>query len=382
MGLGSFIRMTVDGIPSRIGYFVMNQLDTNNMELRLNDGTIIINEETVHEILKVPIGGIDLSTVEPDSQRPLTFLTLLYVESTLCDIKDLPNVVPPLQRWSMDHLRQRLANGIKEGGLQMAKLKHLPAARPRQIRHPRKEDIPSTSATPCDIDSVKKDIVMPLNDKFAILMRTKIDAKTLIERAKEIFPEETLFERYEDELATLFNEERFRGSSGKKTTTVHTQEECGGKTSQHKDTSHTPLVQHGGRMRTPTKLDFDNAESLDAQSPLSPYWYSQTTLCLIDAQIIEQSGDQQEKVEQPTDNGKEVDLPIVPYIDEEIAPIRSLPEIPDIPVPSFNLGISQPLDSPDAPAKRNAHIKAADGQYKPVRRELKIGEQMKSPYVK
>ncbi|KAI3769686.1 hypothetical protein L6452_00796 [Arctium lappa] len=68
MGLGSFIGMTVDGIPSRLGYFVVNNLDTNNMELRLNHGTIIINEETVHQILLVPIGGIDLTTIDPDSE--------------------------------------------------------------------------------------------------------------------------------------------------------------------------------------------------------------------------------------------------------------------------------------------------------------------------
>ncbi|KAI3685425.1 hypothetical protein L6452_34667 [Arctium lappa] len=68
MGLGSFIGMTVDGIPSRLGYFVVNNLDTNTMEMTLNHVTIIINEETVHQILKVPIGGIDLATVEPDSQ--------------------------------------------------------------------------------------------------------------------------------------------------------------------------------------------------------------------------------------------------------------------------------------------------------------------------
>ncbi|KAI3701755.1 hypothetical protein L6452_27074 [Arctium lappa] len=156
-----------------------------------------------------------------------------------------------------------LANGIREGGLQMAKLKQLPASRPRPIRHPQPEDIPSTSANPCDIDSVKKDIVMELNDKFSLLMRTKVDAKTLIERAKEIFPDETLFERYQDELATLFNEEGLRGSSEKKETTVHTREECVGKTTQPKDGAQTPSVQEGGRMCPPTRLNFDNADSLE-----------------------------------------------------------------------------------------------------------------------
>ncbi|KAI3702046.1 hypothetical protein L6452_27653 [Arctium lappa] len=139
------------------------------------------------------------------------------VASTVCDIKDLPNGIPPLRRWSMDHLRQRLATGIKEGGLQMAKLKHLPALMPRPIHQTQPEDVPSTSETPCDIDSVKK-----------------------------IFPDETLFVRYEDELATLFNEHGLGGSSEKKANTVQIREEYGGKTNPPKDGTQTPSVQDGG----------------------------------------------------------------------------------------------------------------------------------------
>ncbi|KAI3757971.1 hypothetical protein L6452_05517 [Arctium lappa] len=406
MGLGSFIGMTLDDIPSRLGYFVVNKLDTNNMELRLNHGTIIINEETVHQILKVPIGGIDLATVEPDSQSevlastwkkqyakekmrptdvmkrilessddgvefklnflalfvnsmaeccgmgcctlnflhrikntymiprvnwsryiseclkrsknrwrndtydnfyagPLTFLMLLYVESTVCDIKDLPNGVPPLRRWT---------DGV---------------------------------CIICDKGNTL--IMMELNDKFALLMHTKVDAKTLIERAKEIFPDETLFEREDNPT---------------------------------KDGAQTPPVQEGGRMCTPRRLNFNNVDSLEAQSPLSPYWYSQTTFGLIDVQIIEQSSGAQEKGGQPSDNVKEADFPIVSYVEEDVEPITTIPGIPNIPVPSFNLGISQPVDSPNASAKGKAHIISADEQCKPVRWELKIGDQMKSPYVK
>ncbi|KAI3769684.1 hypothetical protein L6452_00794 [Arctium lappa] len=123
-------------------------------------------------------------------------------------------------------------------------------------------------------------------------------------------------------------------------------------------------------------------ESLDALSPLSPYWYNQTTYGLIDAQIIEQSGGAQEKGGRPSDNVKEVDLPIVPYIEDASELRTTIPAITDIPVPSFNLGISQPLDSPNAAVKRTTQFIATEEECKSVRRELKIGEQMKSPYVK
>ncbi|KAI3685424.1 hypothetical protein L6452_34666 [Arctium lappa] len=227
-----------------------------------------------------------------------------------------------------------------------------------------------------------QDIVMELNDKFALLMHTKVEVKTVIERAKDIFPYETLFDRYQDELATLFNEEGLRGSSEIKKTIVHTREECLGKTNQPKDGSQPPSVQEGGRMCTPTKLNFDNANSLEEQSPLSPYWYSQTTFGLIDAQIMEQSGGSKEEGGQPCNNVKEADFPIVPYVEEDVEPIRTIPVSPSIPVPSFNLGISQPCDSPNASGKGKEPIIYADEHCKPVRRELKIGEQMKSPYVK
>ncbi|KAI3727897.1 hypothetical protein L6452_16525 [Arctium lappa] len=35
MGLGSLLNMTVDGIPSKLGFFVVNNLDTNSMQLHL-----------------------------------------------------------------------------------------------------------------------------------------------------------------------------------------------------------------------------------------------------------------------------------------------------------------------------------------------------------
>ncbi|KAI3697886.1 hypothetical protein L6452_30986 [Arctium lappa] len=67
MGLGCFIDMTVDGIPSRLGYFIVNNLNTTTMELRLKHSNININEETIHHILQFPSGGLDLSEIEPDS---------------------------------------------------------------------------------------------------------------------------------------------------------------------------------------------------------------------------------------------------------------------------------------------------------------------------
>ncbi|KAI3701707.1 hypothetical protein L6452_26978 [Arctium lappa] len=321
MGLGSFIGMIVDGIPFILGYFVVNNLDTNSMQLRLNHGTIIINEETIHQILQVPIGGIGLTTIDPDSEIGC-------------------------------------------------------------LRHQRSAKW-CTTVTKMEYGSfATKDIVMELNDKFALLMRTKVDARTLILRAKEIFPDETLFERYEDELATLFNKHGLGGSSEKRANTMPIREEYGGNTNPPKYGAQTPSIQVGGPLCTPTKLNFDNTESLDTLSPLSPYLYSQTTYDLIDAQIIEQSGGAHAKEGQPSDNVKECELPIVPYIEDATQPRTTIPETTNIPMSSYNLGISQPLEVPKAPVKHTTPFIATEEERNTVRRELKIGEQMKSPYVK
>ncbi|KAI3719192.1 hypothetical protein L6452_20086 [Arctium lappa] len=99
-----------------------------------------------------------------------------------------------------------------------------------------------------------------------------------------MFPSESIFERYEDELAILFNETGFRGSGKNKQPTTL----VGCSHSSKKNQQSDPIEKHDV-LCTPTKLNFDQMESLDALSPLSPYWYSQTTYGLIDAEIQDKS---------------------------------------------------------------------------------------------
>ncbi|KAI3707490.1 hypothetical protein L6452_26061 [Arctium lappa] len=84
------------------------------------------------------------------------------------------------------------------------------------------QDPPSTKDNEEDDNAIKKQFIMELNEKFGLLMCTKVDAQTVIMKVKEKFPLDTLFERYEDELAILFNETAFRGSTKNKQTTTLT----------------------------------------------------------------------------------------------------------------------------------------------------------------
>ncbi|KAI3772061.1 hypothetical protein L6452_03235 [Arctium lappa] len=382
------------------------------MLLRLEGGSIVINEMTIHEILKVLIGGLDFTTMETteegtelaaiwkqqykkESPRPtdvmnaiqsstdadiissinwsgyifecfkrskrmwrndmydsfyagpLTFLTLLlYVESTIWTNSDNGTNDPPLHKWNLNELRKRQQCAIKGGGFHRALIRG-----PGQTSNINNEntnlDPPSPKENKEDEEEIKRGYIIELNEKFGLLMRSKVDAQTVIEKAKERFPLDTIFERYEDELAIFFNETAFRGSGKNKplTTLSRLKEADNNKEGVHED--NTEIV------CTPTKLSFDNIESLEALSPLSPYWYSQTTYDIIDAQIEERSGAKDptnkdgtgedhktSEDQQPNSNASPTNLEIVAYNEPEEQAVPISQYGPDIPVPSFNLGIS------------------------------------------
>ncbi|KAI3667744.1 hypothetical protein L6452_42813 [Arctium lappa] len=283
-----------------------------------------------------------------------------------------------------------LTCAIKEGGFHRALLRG-----PGQTSNINNENTnlhpPSPNESKEDEEEIKKRYIMELNEKFALLMRTKIDAQTLIENAKERFPLDTIFERYEDELAIFFNETTFRGSDKNNPPTTLSKHKEAGSSKEGAHEANTDII------CTPTKLCFDNIDSLEALSPLSPYWYSQTTYGIIDAQIEERSGAKDptnndhtgkdrktSEDEQPNSNASPTNLEIVAYDEpgEQAVPISQYG--PDIPVPSFNLGISPLKQAVEKrPSKKGKDVVIEpEARAKPARRELKLGDKMKSPYMK
>ncbi|KAI3697885.1 hypothetical protein L6452_30985 [Arctium lappa] len=277
----------------------------------------------------------------------------------------------------MDHLRERLAAGNKEGILEMAKLQDPSTAISQRAREKQPTERASTPVSseperPEDAETVKKEIAMELNEKFALLMRTKVEAQNLINTAKEIFPDDELLERYKDELSVLFNEHGLGGSSGRRSKGMNNHHRKGKTSNAQKDNTHTPLAHNASALCTPTKLNFDGEVSLDADNPLSPYWYSQTTYDLIDAMIMHQSGGATEPVHNPGDNVNQLELPVVPYIHTSLDNHDIMEGSPEIPIQSFILGISQHIQGEDPPTtmKGKTPITSNDDQGKPVRREV------------
>ncbi|KAI3691980.1 hypothetical protein L6452_31784 [Arctium lappa] len=64
MGLGSVLKMGIDGVPSKLAFFVVDKLNTRDMQLDVKTGSIAITVEYVHDLLGLPIGGIDLINSE------------------------------------------------------------------------------------------------------------------------------------------------------------------------------------------------------------------------------------------------------------------------------------------------------------------------------
>ncbi|KAI3770167.1 hypothetical protein L6452_01290 [Arctium lappa] len=111
-----------------------------------------------------------------------------------------------------------------------------------------KQDLPSTEHNEEGDTAIKK---------FGLLMRMKVDAQTVIMKEKEKFPLDSIFERYEDKLAILFNETTFRGSTKSKQATTSLVG-CKQATNHNNQSPHEENVEV---LCTPKKLNFDNIES-------------------------------------------------------------------------------------------------------------------------
>ncbi|KAI3672899.1 hypothetical protein L6452_39002 [Arctium lappa] len=99
MGLGSLLKMSIDGVPSKIGFYVVDILNTKTMTLDTRYGRIPITVDSIHN-LDLPKGGLNLLEMEdiPEAtriteewkkqfhktkMRPVDVMKLLYVEATI-----------------------------------------------------------------------------------------------------------------------------------------------------------------------------------------------------------------------------------------------------------------------------------------------------------
>nr|GEX52563.1 hypothetical protein [Tanacetum cinerariifolium] len=63
MGFGSMIGMAIHELPGMLGFYVIDNLDTETNVLSLTDNSILITSQSVHDILRIPMGGSSLESL-------------------------------------------------------------------------------------------------------------------------------------------------------------------------------------------------------------------------------------------------------------------------------------------------------------------------------
>ncbi|KAD6452988.1 hypothetical protein E3N88_07693 [Mikania micrantha] len=64
MGFGGLLSLQVEGVPQRMGFYVVDMFDEVNMEIRVPCGNIKVDEESLHNLLGVPKDGVDLLSID------------------------------------------------------------------------------------------------------------------------------------------------------------------------------------------------------------------------------------------------------------------------------------------------------------------------------
>ncbi|KAI3797271.1 hypothetical protein L1987_32526 [Smallanthus sonchifolius] len=57
MGFGKMLSFNVDGILGLLGHYVVDNLDTESMTIKLERGSIQITKEVINRLIGVPMGG-------------------------------------------------------------------------------------------------------------------------------------------------------------------------------------------------------------------------------------------------------------------------------------------------------------------------------------
>ncbi|KAI3828254.1 hypothetical protein L1987_02352 [Smallanthus sonchifolius] len=66
MDFGKLLLFRVDGIPSKLGHYVVDKFNQEKMRIRVPGGKIKINSEVIHKLLGIPCGGVGFESVTPD----------------------------------------------------------------------------------------------------------------------------------------------------------------------------------------------------------------------------------------------------------------------------------------------------------------------------
>nr|GEY67690.1 hypothetical protein [Tanacetum cinerariifolium] len=67
IGFGSMIGMRIHELPGKLGFYVIDNLDTETNVLSLTDNSILLTSQSGRDILRIPMGGCSLESLAPRS---------------------------------------------------------------------------------------------------------------------------------------------------------------------------------------------------------------------------------------------------------------------------------------------------------------------------
>lgn len=76
IGFGSLLKMKMTDVSLKIGFYVLQNFDLDKMKVKVENGYINVNTQSVHDMFGVPMGGFllaDLEYIEEDDERGCMF---------------------------------------------------------------------------------------------------------------------------------------------------------------------------------------------------------------------------------------------------------------------------------------------------------------------
>ncbi|KAJ9537760.1 hypothetical protein OSB04_030493 [Centaurea solstitialis] len=311
MGLESIAKMTIDGVPSKLGFYVVDILNTKDMLLEVSNGSIPISRQSIQKLMGLRSGGVDLDEqndvhenqitteqwkaqfdkpkirptdvmkqilstndsgimfkmnflvlfvnliaecttngtcninfiskiknedmiphidwckfiydkVRQSKQRwnrnntycfyagPLTYITLLYVESTISPTVEVQQKKHAISAWNIGLLRKRQTIEIAEGGFGLLPIRHGCISSTVKQEH----TAPNTPTTPPK-EPGRKEYIQHVDQNMKLLVKAKYFVEKSLQAAFSKYPEDPMFLRFLKQYETVFNINRHEGGTSK-----------------------------------------------------------------------------------------------------------------------------------------------------------------------
>nr|GEW48536.1 hypothetical protein [Tanacetum cinerariifolium] len=112
IGFGNFVEFKVDGIPSKLGLYVVDKFDAKKIEIKLEEGALKITKNLISEMLGIRNEGIDIMAEEGNRNEEM----MAYVDGSKCSSFNVIHKRPPTLVWTSELLREREDEELNSGG--------------------------------------------------------------------------------------------------------------------------------------------------------------------------------------------------------------------------------------------------------------------------